>query len=172
MKSQKVKSPYLIAALLLWVGFNAQAVQYCVNCGGYMPSPYNNVMLPGQMPSFMPPYMPPWGFVGASAYSNFYFPGAWGGPPPYSNTYMPGYFPGMHGPSYPGQGNVVAMKPNIYLGGKEGTEFRVQPAMAAGTNLLVVAPILQKEGWKGKITADQALEIDGATHRFQEPGQL
>lgn len=55
----------------------------------------------------------------------------------------------------------MGMKPNVYLYGEKGIEFRIQLGLPSGSNFLVVSPALSKEGWRGKILGGEQLEVQG-----------
>jgi hypothetical protein len=98
---------------------------YCVNCQ-YLSQPNwrFNVMRPQQ------PWWYPYGYY---AYPNFQRPGAW-----YNN--------GLSHHYYPGGGNMVAGKPNIYFHGLDkDTTFHVKFKKEA--SLLAASPLQPDDGW-------------------------
>lgn len=92
------------------------------------------------MPSFFPAYYPWWAPYGAMSYSNFYYPGMWNQG-------------GMWGPSYPGTGPIMAMKPNLYLEAPVGKEITVKIELAKDADWLIAVPARASEGWKATVTS-------------------
>ena len=117
--------------------------QFCYNCQ-YMSQPnwgFNMV-----------PYRYPWWHsYGQYSYPNYNRPGVWqrGG---LSQNY------------YPGPGNIVAGKPNLYIhGSTEETRFQIK--FKGKSNLLAASPIHSKDGWLFK-TKNKKITVDGVAHDY------
>lgn len=93
-----------------------------------------------QMPIMITPfyqrlaYSPWYQWYGQQRFHNYYYPSAW-------------YGPGFRGPTYPGSGEVIAAKPNVYLSAPKNVTLRVKLNPKSGANLLITTPIHGKEGW-------------------------
>lgn len=90
---------------------------YCAQCGSWVESNmfYNN------------PYNNPYNNWQLRNYSYYNYPGVW-------NQW------GLHNSYYPGPGNFVAGKPNIYIDTKSKKEIRVELKFSEGSNLLAASP--------------------------------
>lgn len=130
---------------------------FCLECMGYYntyqygPSNFNMpYMTPG-----MPMGSPWWNPYGMYNYTNWQSPGMWQNYPPM-----------MAGSHYPGGGGGVGFaKPNIYLSGKEGTQFEIKLDLK-GSTLWVASPSIRNNSWKGSLGSDGDILIENATYPF------
>jgi hypothetical protein len=132
---------------------------------GYMP----------QAPSFMSSSGPWFAPYGDRVYGNFGYPGVMlpamgpynSGMMPYSyNAAMTGYSPGIYGGAYPGGGQAMMMKPNIYLSGKPGTQVKVKLNFPSSSYWLIAVPFHGKNGWDVKLAQEDRVQSEGAEYRF------
>ena len=145
----RIKVLMSLLALLVFTQ-PAKSDGWCPYCGinnNYYATPFYS------MPSFFPSYYPMWGNYGALAYSNFYYPGAWSGG-------------GMNGGFYPGGGGGFGGKPNIYISGKPGTEFKVKVDMKDGSNWLATAPVHGDLGWQGTLEKENQIAVNKIDYSF------
>lgn len=102
-------------------------------------------------------YMMPWWYpYGQYQYTNWQSPGLWQSYPPM-----------MMGPHYPGNGNLAAAKPNVYVSGVAGTKFSIKANFKQST-LWIAAPSLkgEKSTWSGEILSSGALTVDGVHYPY------
>ncbi len=142
------------ASLSAQYGMTApQMPQYdCVHCSYnyynyYGPRPYVPIYNQYQ-------YYPWWNQYGMMRYNNWNYPGMW---------HYPGNYPRY--PQYPGNGDMIAMKPNVYVSGKTGQEFDLKIEFLGESNLLIASPSISS-GWKGKISAKNKLTVGGVDYRY------
>lgn len=98
---------------------------FCYQCQYIQQQNWRFNMIPTQAPWWSP--------YGNYNYSNFYRPGAW-------------YNHGLSNHYYPGQGNMVAGKPNLYFHGVE-KDLRFVINFNNKANMLASAPIHNEDGW-------------------------
>jgi hypothetical protein len=106
-------------------------------------------------PLYQPQPMPWWGHQGNLHFPNMHYPGAWN-------------FPGMQAAYYPGQGQVFAAKPNVYIESvHENKKFEFQFTSQEMLSFLATTPPLERKTnlWRGKIHKDK-FEIDDVNYDY------
>lgn len=142
-----MKSTFAIIILIL--GIKAYA-QVCVHCMYYR----NNVThpLPHKMPNVSPVanfYLPWWYSYSMPHYTNYNYPGSW------SNY-------GLNGNHYAhNHGGGMVGKPNLYIYGKNGTNFSIQLEFNKKSNLLASVPSYEN-GWSGTVMNNSVLSNGGS----------
>lgn len=127
-------------------------VNDCIVCQGAYPN-YNSY--PNWFQNFppaiyQPQVMPWWAYQGNMHYPNLHYPGAWS-------------YPGMNSHYYPGQGEVYAAKPNVYVESiYEEKKFSLTFDLPKEElSFLATTPILDEQNtWRGKIIGKDKFEVD------------
>lgn len=96
---------------------------------------------------------PYWAQQGKLLFPNLNYPGAWS-------------YPGIEAKYYPGEGEVFAAKPNVYIESihaekKFSFGFEDKPHFLATTPLL-----LDSQTWRGKLVQKDKYEIDGIIYEY------
>lgn len=104
---------------------------------------------------YQPQVMPWWAYQGNFYYPNFHYPGAWA-----NNNINQNY--------YPGQGQVHALKPNVYIESiHHEKKFSFAFSSKEKLSFLSTTPILsQQNSWKGKIVGNDKFEIEGINYDY------
>lgn len=100
-------------------------------------------------PLFPSQQMPWWAYQGNLHYPNMFYPGPWA-------------WPGIQQQYYPGQGQVFAAKPNVYLDTvNPGKKFQFKFVSSTKPHFLATTPLLEKDlSWKGKFADTDKFEVD------------
>lgn len=134
---------------------NGLTPEHCIHCGG---NPHRGITpLPGWQQQFPAPFfaqrpMPWWGYYGQQRYPNFHYPGAWSGG-------------GINPHAYPGNGAAFAAKPNVYLEGREGQEFRLDLAFGEHASHLVSSPELN-QAWEVEFHSKRKLKHQQSFYEY------
>lgn len=117
-------------------------------------NPYGNWF--GNFPQaiYQPQVLPWWAYQGNFHYPNLHYPGAWN-------------YPGMNHHYYPGQGEVFAAKPNVYIESiHKDKKFSFSFGQKEDLSFLATTPGLdQSNSWKGRVHQDR-FEVDGITYDY------
>lgn len=169
----------LIALVILIISANIVAA---VNCGpngmlvwtqsvGYVCAPRYTTQVPiqGCFPStatgnswmdgfptqlFPTTTQPWWASQGNLYFPNVSYPGAWS-------------YPGIQAQYYPGQGQVFAAKPNVYIESiYSEKKFAFQFVSPKKPHFLATTPVLEKETWRGKIIENDKFEVDDVYYDY------
>lgn len=107
------------------------------------------------MPLYQPNVQPWWAYQGNLYYPNMYSPGPW-------------QYPGIQQHYYPGQGQVFAAKPNVYIESiHPDKKFSLQFISQEKPYFLATTPVLDKTlKWSGKIVEKDKFEIDGIFYDY------
>ncbi len=99
--------------------------------------------------------LPWWAYQGNLYYPNMMYPGAW-------------QYPGIQAQYYPGQGEVFAAKPNVYVDSiHKEKKFKFKFVSQTKPSFLAVTPLLQKDlSWVGKITERDKFEVDESYYDY------
>lgn len=146
----------LLAMLGMFSLSKAQTNGYCPTCSlmsNYWNTPFN--------PSFMNnsfmgnnTQMPWWSPYGQYSYNNFYMPSmGW------NNYYTPGGY-------YPGGGNMMMGKPNVYFSSPKDVDVRLKLKFQKNTNFLAAVPSHGTSGWNFKVQKDGSIYSDGGTYPY------
>jgi hypothetical protein len=73
---------------------------------------------------------------------------------------------GCMGSYYPGTGYTAYGKPNLYLKSPVTTEFELDIEFLSGSNRLGSTPTLGMNGWKGTISSDGKITVDGVNYNY------
>jgi hypothetical protein len=105
---------------------------------------------------YSPQVLPWWAVQGNLYYPNLPYPGAWS-------------YPGINSNYYPGQGEVFAAKPNVYIESIH-TEKKFEMKFNADKELsfLATTPVLDEKtnSWKGKIASKNKFEVEGIFYDY------
>lgn len=124
---------------------------YCQMNQPYNPS-FNNWFVGFPPAIYQPNVMPWWAYQGNMYYPNLHYPGAWN---------PGGFYPGINPNYYPGQGQVHALKPNIYVESIHNEKKFSFSFLAKDPSFLATTPALDDSfTWKGKIVNKDRFEID------------
>lgn len=127
---------------------------HCLNQNNYWRAPQiaTNPYFYGQSQYPMPWWYP----YGQYQYTNWQSPGLWQPTPP-----------SMIGHHYPGDGNMAAAKPNVYVSGPATTKFNINVNFKSST-LWIAAPTLngEKSHWRGEILANGKLALEGVHYPY------
>ncbi len=102
----------------------------CVGWGTPLPSnPFQNF----PSPLYQPQPLPWWAYQGNMYYPNLHYPGAW-------------QYPGIQSQYYPGQGQVFAAKPNVYVESiHKEIKFDFKFTSSPRPHFLATTPVLEKD---------------------------
>jgi hypothetical protein len=135
--------------------FQNTTVTDCVLCQGQTGKKQSFDKLFADFPSaiYQSKPLPWWAQQGNLHYPNLHYPGAW------SNKKKN---PGINAKYYPGEGEVHALKPNIYIESihqekKFNFSFTSQEPLSF---LATTPPLDEKNTWKGKIVKNDRFEVD------------
>lgn len=145
-------------------GWTQSTGYFCVNrLPATIPPNYCTTYIPNvnpwmqSFPTFLlpQPNQPWWAQQGNYYYPNMYYPGAWN-------------YPGMNANYYPGQGEVFAAKPNVYIESIYGEKkFQMKFTSEEELSFLATTPVLEKNNiWKGKIIAKDKFEVDDVYYDY------
>ncbi len=106
-------------------------------------------------PLYQPNVQPWWAYQGNMHYPNMYSPGPW-------------QYPGIQQQYYPGQGQVFAAKPNVYIESiHPEKKFNFQFISPVKPHFLATTPVLDKSlTWSGKIVEKDKFEVDGINYDY------
>lgn len=105
-------------------------------------------------PLYQPQILPWWAYQGNLYYPNVSYPGPW-------------QYPGIQANYYPGQGQVFAAKPNVYIDSiHKEKKFSFKFVSSEKPQFLAMTPMLEDDiSWKGKISGDM-FEMDGVNYDY------
>lgn len=128
----------------------AQEQIYCLPMNA---QPFQGTWLQG-LPSALiqPQGMPWWAIQGNLYYPNMNYPGPWS-------------YPGIQAQYYPGQGQVFAAKPNVYIETVHASK-KFQFTFVTKQHFLATTPLLNKDHWKGKIFEKDKFEVDDINYDY------
>lgn len=100
-------------------------------------------------PLYQTQIMPWWAYQGNLHYPNVRYPGAWS-------------YPGIESQYYPGEGQVFAAKPNVYVESvHQNKKFNFKFISEKKPQFLATTPVLNKSlGWSGKIIDKDKFEVE------------
>lgn len=106
-------------------------------------------------PLYQPQTMPWWAYQGNLYYPNVNYPGPW-------------QYPGILQNYYPGEGQIFAAKPNIYIESiHDNKKFNFNFISSIKPHFLATMPVLDKNlSWSGKIAEKDKFEIDGIFYDY------
>lgn len=106
-------------------------------------------------PLYQPNVQPWWATQGNYFYPNMYSPGPW-------------QYPGIQQHYYPGQGQVFAAKPNVYVESiHKDKKFDFTFVSPTKPHFLATTPVLDKSlKWSGKIVEKDKFEVDGVFYDY------
>lgn len=124
-------------------------------CPPWLNNGINNPFMGFPAPLYQTQVMPYWAYQGHLYYPNLAYPGPW-------------QYPGIQAKYYPGQGEVFAAKPNVYVDSIHAEKkFTFKFVAQSDKNFLVTTPLLDKElSWKGKIVEKDKFEVDEANYDY------
>lgn len=135
-------------------------------CTNQFPSHYQDPMLCGPTapilpfqnfpgPLFQPSGLPWWAYQGNLLYPNTHFPGPWN-------------YPNIQAQYYPGQGEVFAAKPNVYVQSiHPDKRFKFSFTSQEPLNFLATTPLLTENNeWKGRVMNHSLFEVDGVNYDY------
>lgn len=104
---------------------------------------------------YQPQPMPWWAYQGNMYYPNLHYPGAW--------SYL-----GVDQNYYPGQGQVHALKPNVYIESiHHDKKFSFTFASKEKLSFLATTPGLEPDNsWKGRIVGNDKFEVAGINYDY------
>lgn len=73
---------------------------------------------------------------------------------------------GCSGSYYPGPGYTAYGKPNLYLKSSTEVDFEIDIEFLPGNNRLGSTPTLGMKGWKGKLSPDGKITVDGTKYDY------
>ncbi|MFP5386431.1 MAG: hypothetical protein ACLGHN_10155 [Bacteriovoracia bacterium] len=122
--------------------------------GCFGPLPQQNVPFPN-FPFISTQQMPWWAYQGNLYYPNLHYPGPWS-------------HPGIQQRYYPGQGQVFAAKPNVYIDSIHAAKkFDFQFISSKKIHFLATTPVLDKTlKWSGKIQDNDKFEVEGVNYDY------
>lgn len=105
-------------------------------------------------PLYQAQVQPWWAYQGNMYYPNMYYPGPW-------------RYPGIQQHYYPGQGQVFAAKPNVYVDSSVPEQsFNFKFSSKEKLSFLATTPALPKSlTWSGKVEQDR-FEVDGIFYDY------
>lgn len=124
----------------------------CIGWGTPVPTnPFQNF----PSPLYQPQVIPWWAYQGNMYYPNLHYPGPW-------------QYPGIQSQYYPGQGQVYAAKPNVYVDSiHKEAKFNFKFVSSSRPHFLATTPVLEKDlSWKGKIIGKDKFELDGIFYDY------
>jgi hypothetical protein len=136
---------------------------WCGTGGNFNTMPFYGTTGYYSMPTFWGGmnYGYPWyGPYGSMAYSNFYYPGVWG-----YNGINQSYYPGPSPQG--GGGGCYAAKPNLYVTGTKGSEFKIEIDLKnQDSNWLAAVPSFVNKTWTGKIADNGKMKSGDANYNY------
>jgi hypothetical protein len=116
--------------------------------------PHHNLFTNFPSPIYQPQVMPWWAYQGNMYYPNLHYPGAW------SNH-------GMNSHHYPGQGQVFAAKPNVYVETIHRDKKFSFTFKQKDVSFLATTPILDQDlSWKGRLADGDKFELAGINYDY------
>ncbi|HAR44154.1 MAG TPA: hypothetical protein DCS07_16240 [Bdellovibrionales bacterium] len=164
---------FIVASALPLSFQNAYAFGFCAGCCGTTCMAQMNNYCPtcnawNYQPQMTTPWSTPtpyWWQSGPMNYSNFYAPAPWQYYSP--QMYSPMMTPGIMGNYYPGHANVGAGKPNIYIEGAAGTDFKMKIRfLEEDANWLAAIPVHGVDGWKGTLGEKNQIKTEQGTYPY------
>lgn len=112
----------------------------------------------GAFPGILTPHpgMPWWAVQGNLHFPNLHYPGAWA-------------YPGIQARHYPGNGEVFAAKPNVYIESIHNEKkFEFRFTSPEKPSFLVTTPPLDRKlhHWVGKIVSKDKFEVEGIFYDY------
>lgn len=106
-------------------------------------------------PIYQPQLQPWWATQGNLYYPNMHYPGPWA-------------YPGIQQRYYPGQGQVFAAKPNVYVDSiHSNKKFSFKFIASEKLHFLATTPVLPKSlNWTGKIVEGDKFEVDSINYDY------
>lgn len=95
---------------------------------------------------------PWWSSQGNLYYPNMNYPGAWS-------------YPGIEANYYPGEGQIFAAKPNVYVETVH-KEKKFNFKFITKQHFLATTPVLTNDGWKGKIFEKDKFQVDDVNYDY------
>lgn len=130
----------------------------CQNGGNYTPLSTPNWFAGFPSAIYQPQPQPWWATQGNLYYPNLNYPGAWNHTSPY---------PGINPHYYPGQGQVHALKPNIYVESIHDEKKFTFSFLGKDPSFLATTPALDETfSWKGKIVNKDRFEMDDVNYDY------
>lgn len=122
--------------------------------GPVTPQTYNPNLLQIS-PLFPTQVMPWWAYQGNLYYPNMYYPGPWN-------------YPGIQAQYYPGQGQVFAAKPNVYVDSiHKEKKFSFRFVSPERPHFLATTPWLDKTlAWKGKLVEKDKFDVEDTYYDY------
>lgn len=104
-------------------------------------------------PLYQPQILPWWAYQGNLYYPNVSYPGPW-------------QYPGIQSNYYPGQGQIFAAKPNVYIDSIHKEKKFTFRFVSENKHFLATTPLLEEDTfWKGKILSDM-FEVEGVNYDY------
>jgi hypothetical protein len=104
--------------------------------------------------SFNTAINPWWANQGELYYPNMRYPGAWS-------------WPGIQSSYYPGQGEIFAAKPNVYVETIfKDKKFEFKFTSEEKLSFLVTTPLLINRTWRGKLVDNSKFEVDESIYDY------
>jgi hypothetical protein len=132
-------------------------VNDCYMCQmNYQATPYLGNWFNGfPAPIYQPQTLPWWAYQGNFHYPNLHYPGAWN-------------YPGINAHHYPGQGEVFAAKPNVYVESiHKDKKFTFSFGSKEDLSFLATTPVLDdKNTWRGKIFDQDKFEVEDVNYDY------
>ncbi len=133
------------------------AIQDCYMCqiNHQVPSGLGNWFIGFPAPLYQPQPLPWWAHQGNFYYPNLHYPGAWN-------------YPGMNAQYYPGQGEVFAAKPNVYVESiHKDKKFTFSFNQKEDLSFLATTPALdERNTWQGKILDQDKFEVEDVNYDY------
>ena len=97
---------------------------------------------------------PWWAAQGKLLFPNVNYPGAWS-------------YPGIEAKYYPGEGEIFAAKPNVYIESiHDEKKFKFEFSAEYKINFLATTPVLENDVWKGKVVERDKFEVDDVFYDY------
>lgn len=117
-------------------------------CFGPVNPVYQNPFANFPSPLYQPNIQPWWAYQGNMYYPNVSYPGPW-------------QYPGIQSHYYPGQGQVFAAKPNVYIESIHHDKKFKMKFTGEKPHFLATTPVLDKSlTWSGKISEKDKFEVE------------
>lgn len=115
----------------------------------------NNSWMNGFPPQLFPVNQQPWwASQGHLYYPNVNYPGPWN-------------YPGIQARYYPGEGQVFAAKPNVYIDSIHSDQkFSFEFVSSKKPQFLATTPVLEKQTWQGKIVEGDKFEVQDVNYDY------
>lgn len=104
---------------------------------------------------YQPNYQPWWAYQGNMHYPNMHYPGPWN-------------YPGIQQHHYPGNGQIFAAKPNVYVDSiHKNKKFNFKFSSTEKLSFLATTPLLPKSQiWSGKLIGSDKFEVDEIAYDY------